>query len=174
MMHMRAVIAKAPLQVSCYAAVGCGRWCQSVGTGHRTLTRTVVPKLSPFQPSRASVRYASTATVTAGAESRSLVARLKNLFYGTSIALFLVFGYYYVTDTRAGIHQWLVVPSLRWIYADAEDAHEAGTRALKGLYELGVHPRERGNPDKDGILKVEVGNIPESDGRQMVKEHQTE
>lgn len=72
--------------------------------------------------------------------------------------MFLVFGYYYVTDTRAGIHQWVVVPSLRWIYDDAEDAHEAGTRALKGLYEFGIHPRERGNPDKEGDLEVEVGN----------------
>lgn len=83
---------------------------------------------------------------------------MKNLFYGTSIALFLVLGYYYVTDTRAGVHQWVVVPSLRWLYDDAEDAHEAGTRAMKALYEFGIYPRERGNPDKDGALKVEVGN----------------
>ena len=75
---------------------------------------------------------------------------------GTLIGLSLALAYYYVTDTRAGIHQWVVVPSLRWIYDDAEDAHEAGTKALKGLYEFGIHPRERGKPDSSGDLKVEV------------------
>lgn len=95
------------------------------------------------------------------ADGGSLVTRLKNLLYGTSIALFLVFGYYYVTDTRAGVHRWLVTPSLRWIYNDAEEAHEAGTKALKGLYELGIHPRERGDPDKAGDLSVEVERADE-------------
>ncbi|KAI9876738.1 MAG: Dihydroorotate dehydrogenase (quinone), mitochondrial [Pleopsidium flavum] len=77
-------------------------------------------------------------------------------FYGASIALLFLFGYFYVTDTRAGIHQWIVDPSLRWIYDDAEEARGAATRALKGLYEFGIHPRERGNPDKAGDLTVEV------------------
>lgn len=80
---------------------------------------------------------------TAAADASSLVTRLKNLLYGTSISLFVAFGYLYVTDTRAGVHQWLVVPSLRWIYPDAEDAHHVGTEALKTLYSFGLHPRER-------------------------------
>lgn len=157
-MNVRIATAKAPLLVSAIALTGRGCWYRSIHYGHRAATRSVALKVSPYQHLRASFRYASTTTTAVAVESRSLVTRLKNLFYGTSIALFLVFGYYYVTDTRAGIHQWVVVPSLRWIYDDAEDAHEAGTRALKGLYEFGIHPRERGNPDKEGDLEVEVGN----------------
>ncbi len=157
-MNIRATIAKAPLRVSSNALKGRGYWSSSLPLGHRAIARAVTPKISPFQPHRPSFRYASTTTAAGLAERRSLVARLKNLFYGTSIAVFLVFGYYYVTDTRAGVHQWVVVPSLRWFYDDAEDAHEAGTRALKRLYEFGIHPRERGDPDKDVVLKVEVGH----------------
>ena len=92
-------------------------------------------------------------------DARSLVTRIKNLLLGTTIGLILVFGYYYITDTRAGVHQWLFVPSLRMLYDDAEEAHEAGVKALKGLYGFGVHPRERGNPDGAGDLQVEVGYI---------------
>ena len=81
---------------------------------------------------------------------------MKNIFLGSAIVVSLAFGYLYVTDTRAGIHQWVVVPSLRWIYQDAEEAHEAGTKALKGLYSFGIHPRERGNPDRAKDLEIEV------------------
>lgn len=65
------------------------------------------------------------------------------MLYGTSLSLFVVFTYFYMTDTRAGAHQWLVVPMLRWLYPDAEDAHHVGTNTLKTLYSLGLHPRER-------------------------------
>lgn len=81
---------------------------------------------------------------------------MKNLLLGTGFGLLVAFGYYYITDTRASVHQWLVVPSLRWIYDDAEEAHEAGTKALKTLYEFGLHPRERGNLDSAGNFAVEV------------------
>lgn len=90
---------------------------------------------------------------------RSLVSRLKNFAWATAIGSFLVFGYFYVTDTRAGIHRWIVAPSLRLIYDDAEDAHVAGINSLKKLFELGLHPRERGNPDGAGDLKIEVTPI---------------
>ncbi|KAK5154359.1 hypothetical protein LTR04_006041 [Oleoguttula sp. CCFEE 6159] len=104
----------------------------------------------------AGTRFASTSTQGVVRDSNALVTRLRNLFLGTSIGLFLTFTYLYVTDTRAGVHQWLVVPSLRWLYADAEEAHEAGTRFLKALHSFGVHPRERGDPDVAGDLRVEV------------------
>ena len=39
---------------------------------------------------------------------------------------------------------------------DAEEAHEVGIKALKGLYDFGLHPREKGNPDGLGDLQVEV------------------
>lgn len=61
----------------------------------------------------------------------------------TSLAATLYLLYLYVTDTRASIHQWLVPPLLRTLVPDAEDAHHAGTVALKVLHELGLHPRER-------------------------------
>ncbi|KAG6366952.1 hypothetical protein INS49_001133 [Diaporthe citri] len=51
--------------------------------------------------------------------------------------------YLYATDTRASYQQWLVPPLLRLVYSDAEEAHHVGTKALKFLYELGLHPRER-------------------------------
>ena len=97
--------------------------------------------------------YASRPEVGA-ADARSLVTRLKNLVFGTAIGASLILGYYYITDTRASVHRWLAVPSLRWIYPDAEEAHEAGTKALKALYEFGLHPRERA--DEGGDLEVEV------------------
>ncbi|MCJ1400893.1 Dihydroorotate dehydrogenase (quinone), mitochondrial [Xylographa trunciseda] len=100
-------------------------------------------------------RYASTAQEVA-TDARSLVTRLKNLFFGTAIGASLILGYLYITDTRAGVHQWVVVPSLRWLYDDAEDAHEAGTKALKALYSFGIHPRERGNSDNARDLSVAV------------------
>jgi len=89
-------------------------------------------------------------------DARSGFTRIKNLLVGTSILAVFGFGYLYVTDTRATFHQWLVPRVLRTIYPDAEDAHRAGNKALKALYSVGLHPRERGNPDINGDLKVEV------------------
>ena len=99
------------------------------------------------------IRHASTTSTTI-ASSSNLVTRLKNLFLGTTISLALLFGYLYITDVRAGVHQWAVVPSLRWIYDDAEEAHEVGTASLKALYKWGLHPRERGNVPRN--LEIEV------------------
>jgi len=114
--------------------------------------RPIVPRAA-LQPSR------SASTAATAADARSLVTRLKNLLFGTSIFLFGAFGYLYITDTRAGVHQWLAVPLLRWIYPDAEDAHHAGTATLKALYSFGIHPRERNSKAQDAKgadLSVEV------------------
>lgn len=62
----------------------------------------------------------------------------------------------YITDTRASIHRWVVVPALRWVYKDPEEAHEVGNYSLKALWRLGLYPRERGDPDAKGDLEVEV------------------
>ncbi|PMD47045.1 FMN-linked oxidoreductase [Hyaloscypha variabilis F] len=123
-------------------------------------SRLALSRCRPIIPraSLQSARPASTATATA-ADARSLVTRLKNLLFGTSIFLFGAFGYLYITDTRAGVHQWLAVPALRWIYPDAEDAHHVGTQALKALYSFGLHPRERNSKVQDSKgsdLSVEV------------------
>lgn len=102
---------------------------------------------------RPTLRHASS---QAAGDARSVVTRLKNLFFGTSIALFLTFTYLYVTDTRAGIHEYIIVPIIRFVYPDAEEAHKLGNNSLKALYTFGLHPRERGNPDTKGDLRVEV------------------
>ncbi|KAL9626611.1 MAG: hypothetical protein Q9204_007170, partial [Flavoplaca sp. TL-2023a] len=67
-----------------------------------------------------------------------------------------VFGYYYITDTRSSLHEYLVIPCLRYWYPDAEDAHEFGNKTLKALGRFGLQPRERGDPDAKGDLAVEV------------------
>lgn len=68
----------------------------------------------------------------------------------------MVFSYLYVTDTRASIHTWLVPRLIRVLYPDAEDAHEAGTRALRILYSAGLNPRERNSRESNSGLAVTV------------------
>lgn len=85
----------------------------------------------------------------AGRRSRKLL--------GTSLFVALLVGYVYGTDTRASIHRYGLVPLIRLLYPDAEDAHHMGVDTLKQLYKFGLHPRERGNPDDDGALATEVG-----------------
>ncbi|KAF1843471.1 FMN-linked oxidoreductase [Cucurbitaria berberidis CBS 394.84] len=114
------------------------------------------PSYRPFQYP---TRRASTETTTATAAAtnvHSASTRTKNLVYGTVLTLGLSFGYLYVTDTRASIHEWLIVPALRQIYPDGEEAHHAGTRMLKVLHSFGLNPRERGVADSAGDLAVEV------------------
>jgi dihydroorotate dehydrogenase len=81
---------------------------------------------------------------------------LKTLFYGTGLVLGSGFLYFYLTDTRASLHHWLVVPVLRRLYGDAEEAHRAGNGALKLLWQFGLFPRERGDPDRAGDLQIDV------------------
>lgn len=89
-------------------------------------------------------------------DARSGFTRVKNLLLGTSILAVLGFGYLYITDTRATFHQWLVPRVLRTAFPDAEEAHKISNKTLKALYSVGLHPRERGSPDKNGDLRVEV------------------
>ncbi|KAL9095269.1 MAG: hypothetical protein Q9165_002525 [Trypethelium subeluteriae] len=100
-------------------------------------------------------RHASTSSEVATGTSH-LVSRLRYLFYGSSLTLLSYLGYIYITDTRAAIHTYLVIPALRLLYPDPEDAHEVGNAALKALYTWGLHPRERGQPDVTGDLQTEV------------------
>lgn len=96
-------------------------------------------------------RHASTATEPAAATSR-----LVNFFYGSTLLLGLGIVFVYVTDTRASVHRYVVIPALRFVYRDPEDAHHAGNRFLKTLWEIGLHPRERSDPDSARDLQVEV------------------
>ncbi|KAK5129676.1 hypothetical protein LTR08_002968 [Meristemomyces frigidus] len=121
--------------------------------GHRTterqfhrLRRPTPPPVTHSLPPR---RHQSTTTSTG--------SRLSAWLYGTVAIATLGCGYLYVTDTRASVHQYVVVPALRLLHTDPEEAHHAGIRYVKGLYNFNLHPRERGNTDNErGDLKVEV------------------
>ncbi|KAL4986345.1 hypothetical protein BDW68DRAFT_163461 [Aspergillus falconensis] len=128
----------------------------------------------PLPSTSRQVRYASdsgaaAATTKAIAETAAETAKesakeapktagrgLRRTVLGTSLALTLLVGYVYGTDTRASVHRYGVVPLIRALYPDAEDAHHVGVDTLKLLYKYGLHPRERGDPDGDGALATEV------------------
>jgi dihydroorotate dehydrogenase len=121
--------------------------------------RPSIPRCRPSRrPFLTPTRYATTTTTATEAATnvRSAGTRAKNLVYGTLLTVGGTFGYLYVTDTRASIHEWLVVPALRLIYPDGEEAHHAGTQMLKVLHSFGMNPRERGVADSQGDLAVEV------------------
>ncbi|KAL8998648.1 MAG: hypothetical protein Q9169_002308 [Polycauliona sp. 2 TL-2023] len=131
-------------------------WSHShpASTGKYNTTRSI-PRRYVSSRSASTVAAAAASTPQAG-DARSLATRLKNLLLGSTLALTIIFGYYYTTDTRSSLHEYLVIPCLRYFYPDAEDAHEFGNRALKALGKFGLQPRERGNPDAKGDLAVEV------------------
>ncbi|KAL4964153.1 dihydroorotate dehydrogenase 2 [Aspergillus stella-maris] len=81
---------------------------------------------------------------------------LRRGVWGTGLALTLLVGYLYGTDTRASVHRYGVVPLIRQVFPDAEEAHHVGVDALKLLWEWGLYPRERGDFDGDGRLSTEV------------------
>lgn len=117
---------------------------------------SIVRARLPQRPFLHPTRSATIAANEAATNVRSAGTRTKNFVYGTILALGLSFGYLYATDTRSSIHEWLVVPALRQIFPDGEDAHHAGTRMLVALHKLGLNPRERGDADTKGDLAVEV------------------
>ncbi|KAG8424537.1 Dihydroorotate dehydrogenase (quinone), mitochondrial [Metarhizium acridum] len=82
--------------------------------------------------------------------------RAKAILYGGALAATLYIGYLYTTDTRAFVHRYLVPPTLRVLFPDAEEAHHASTSALKTLYALGLHPRERGDSLRTPELSTSV------------------
>ncbi|KAK3990838.1 hypothetical protein QBC44DRAFT_58220 [Cladorrhinum sp. PSN332] len=70
-------------------------------------------------------------------------SRAKVIAIGTGLSIGGYALYNYATDTRASFHRFIVPPAIRLLFPDAEDAHHAGTNALKTLYQFGLHPRER-------------------------------
>ncbi|KAA8624068.1 hypothetical protein SMACR_04653 [Sordaria macrospora] len=117
----------------------------STTTTATTTTNTTTATATPTEPTKAAVA------------SPSIVPRrLKLSAYAAALATVLGVGYYYATDTRASVHQYLVPRLLRTIYPDAEEAHHVGTAALKGLYEVGLHIRERVPEYPNGPLSVNV------------------
>jgi dihydroorotate dehydrogenase len=125
----------------------------STGSFRPTTRNLHNPLLSEKGRPRSFRRYAS--TEIAG-DARSVATRTKNLLLGTALGLFLTAGYFYITDTRAGVHRWLVVPLLRFAYPDGEDAHRFGNAALRTLFDFGIEIRERGDSDATGDLETAV------------------
>lgn len=121
-----------------------------------TLKLTGIPSRPLLRTSFQHTSCRSASTSTKG--SSSAAPLLENIFYGTSLTLAAVFAFFYFTDTRASVHRWLVVPALQCLYPDAEEAHAFGTKALKLMYALGIHPRERTTKKdlENNILKVNV------------------
>ncbi|KAF2864351.1 FMN-linked oxidoreductase [Piedraia hortae CBS 480.64] len=78
-------------------------------------------------------------------------------FYGYSAVAALTFGagLFYISDARASVHRWIVMPAMRMAYSDAEDAHRAAIRFLSGLWVVGLYPRERSG-SKNQDISVEI------------------
>ncbi|KAI6803363.1 FMN-linked oxidoreductase [Hortaea werneckii] len=115
------------------------------------------PKPSPAPSAAPAPAPAPSAAPSPAPKAAAAGSSLRNWIYGTATVLFLGFGFLYITDTRASIHQFVVVPSLRLLHVDAEEAHHAAIKYVKGLYAFGLHPRERDTADQTmGDLKVEV------------------
>ncbi|KAG5922081.1 hypothetical protein E4U61_005867 [Claviceps capensis] len=120
----------------------------SRGLASLRATPTLRPALG-----HASRRSASTSTTQAASDQAS---RAKALLYGTAVAASAYIAYLYTTDTRAFIHRYIVPRLLRTVYPDAEDAHHAGTKALKILHDFGLQPRERGSSAETPELSATV------------------
>lgn len=107
---------------------------------------------------RGSLRHASSETAGSNATEtpKQQPGGFRRAVVGASAAFAFFAGYVYLTDTRASAHRYVLVPLIRALYPDAEEAHHVGVDSLKHLYTLGLHPRERGDPDGDGALATEV------------------
>ncbi|KAH6659090.1 hypothetical protein BKA67DRAFT_5857 [Truncatella angustata] len=123
----------------------------------RTLNSLILARSrQQFQTARASKRHVSTTTAAAP------VSRLKTILITATIGAGGYIAYIYGTDTRASLHQWLVPPLLRTVFPDAEEAHNVALSAMKTLYSLGLHPRERPSTSKalDANLGLSVFGHP--------------
>ncbi|KAK8118417.1 dihydroorotate dehydrogenase (quinone)- mitochondrial [Apiospora kogelbergensis] len=83
-------------------------------------------------------------------------SRAKILLYSTALATTGYLAYFYATDTRASVHQWVVPRLIRTVWPDAEDAHDVGVRAMKSLYPVNLHVRERSTAAVDARLGLSV------------------
>ncbi|KAI1300946.1 hypothetical protein F5Y03DRAFT_363356 [Xylaria venustula] len=113
----------------------------------RALWSAATPVVATRQASRRLPRHllsqraaASTSTATTGSYVGS---RARTALLVTTVALSGVVVYIYTTDTRAFFHRYVVPPLLRFVYPDAEEAHNAAVSSMKNLYSLNLHPRER-------------------------------
>ena len=129
----------------------------------RTLMSATAPAMATRQAPRRvaqllnSKRAASTSSSTTAGPAvgpRARIALLVTTATLTGAALYI-----YTTDTRAFFHRYVVPPLLRFIYPDAEEAHNAAVSSMKSLYSLNLHPRERASAlaaNSDNDLSVTV------------------
>ncbi|KAI1176060.1 hypothetical protein F4777DRAFT_548276 [Nemania sp. FL0916] len=105
--------------------------------------RPAVPRQTQTlrQLSRVQQRAASTESTTGS----SAISRARTALFLTSAVLSGTVIYIYATDTRAFFHRHVIPPLLRFVYPDAEEAHNAAVSSMRNLYNLNLHPRERGS-----------------------------
>ena len=112
---------------------------------------------TPRRPTTFKRYGARSQTRPASSDAEAPSTRLRNFLYGSGLVVLVAGGYCYITDTRASIHQYFAVPALRILHTDPEEAHHAGIRYIKALYDFNLHPRERSRQDQEaGDLTVEV------------------
>ncbi|KAI0406895.1 hypothetical protein F4802DRAFT_556515 [Xylaria palmicola] len=104
-------------------------------------TPAAAARQAPRRLPRVSQRLASTGAPPP--PSPELASRAKTAVFLASVILSGSIMYVYTTDTRAFFHRFVVPPLLRFIYPDAEAAHNAAVTSMKNLYNLNLHPRER-------------------------------
>ena len=124
--------------------------CISLHLRRKTLKSTRTLGRYSIQPPTSNIRAYTTT------KSIQRPSRLNTIFITSAICLGAGLGYLYITDTRAGVHRWLVPRLVRTIWPDAEDAHKGGVGILKELHRFGLHPRERGRADDARDLETEV------------------
>ncbi|KAI1087556.1 FMN-linked oxidoreductase [Rostrohypoxylon terebratum] len=130
-----------------------------MASSHRLAWRFLSSPANPLSASkritshlrpRIATRHASTST------NSQPTSRLRPWIYTATIAASGYLVYVYTTDTRAFIHRYVVPPLLRFVYPDAEEAHNAAVSSLKNLYNLGLHPRERASAAGSSELSISV------------------
>lgn len=117
--------------------------------------RTPITPLNRYKPCLRNVYQplAKRSVTTQGTDSAwvyriNLVAKFTIVFVGTGILGF------YITDTRSAAHRYIAVPALRFFVPDAEDAHVVGLRTLRGMWDYGLHPRDRAGERDESKAKT--------------------
>ncbi|KAK8091241.1 Dihydroorotate dehydrogenase [Apiospora phragmitis] len=137
------------------------RYNSTTGTTATTTSPSSSSSTVPPSPSTASTSSSSTSSSYSAPRTASYAAfRAKILLYSTLLATSGYLAYFYATDTRASVHQWLVPRLIRTLWPDAEDAHDVGVQAMKNLYPVNLHVRERSGAHVDAGLGLSVFGHP--------------
>ncbi|KAK8050937.1 dihydroorotate dehydrogenase [Apiospora rasikravindrae] len=125
-----------------------------------TATPPPAPAPTPAPTTTTSSSSSSTSSSYSAPRTASYTAsRAKILLYSTILATSGYLAYFYATDTRASVHQWIVPRLIRTVWPDAEDAHDVGVQAMKALYPVNLHVRERSGAHADAGLGLSHADI---------------